>query len=180
VKVRKKRAGEKSAAQLAHDAEELMTFHVDEYTSHDKVLEFTNQGKNVVVLYFATWMDDVDDVLKKWKEIALEFRFVTSIKIYQTDAVKNPTENIHVYPTIMLYTPLSHGQHTFKGKELHVENIGLWIREHAEKPPEEEELRKAALAGKTGTKNKGGAFEGYTEQNEAAEAAHSLIYKDDL
>jgi len=177
----KKRAGEKSAAQIAHDAEELLTFKVEEIESHDKILEFSNLGKNVVVLSYATWMDDEEEVLKKWKEIALEFRFVTSIKIFQTNGEKNPTENIHVYPTIMLYTPLSHGQHTFKGKELHVDNIGLWIREHAEKPPEEEELRKAALAGKTTFKsNKGGAFEGYTEKADSAEAGHSLIYKDDL
>jgi hypothetical protein len=45
-------------------------------------------------------MEDKQEVLAKWKEIALEFRFVTAINILQTDGAKNKNWGITLFPTI--------------------------------------------------------------------------------
>jgi hypothetical protein len=45
-------------------------------------------------------MDDKVEVLAKWKEIALEFRFVTAVKILQSDGARNKDWNINLFPTI--------------------------------------------------------------------------------
>lgn len=52
-------------------------------------------------------MDDKEEVLQKWKEIALEFRFVTAIKILQTDGDKHKKWGINLFPTIKYVTVTS-------------------------------------------------------------------------
>jgi len=177
---KKKNIDEKSDAQIAHDRDEMHTFSVKEISDENIPEEIINQPKNVVVLFYASWMDDREEVIHKWKEIALEFRFVTAIKILQSDGAKYKKWGVDMFPTIKMFKAHSSGdvpfEVDFKGKDLKIANIATWIRENAVKTKEDEELRKAT----TNPGKKGGAFEGFKIEEKETESQQSLVYHQDL
>jgi len=173
----KEKPDQKNEVQAKVDRAEMAAFTVEELT--DKNFETTvyDPQKNVVVLFYATYLDDKYELLRKWKEIALEFRFVKSVNVVQMKADQQKIAEISMFPTIRMYTTKSQkGSEslTFKGKDITIRNLIEWISVSAEKS--DEDSRRAVNA-----PNRGGAFDGFNRNEEKVqEAAQSLFYKEDL
>jgi len=177
---KKKNIDEKSDAQKAVDKDELALFSVTEISDDEFESEIIDQTENVVVLLYANWMDDKEELLNKWKEVALEFRFVTAIKILQSDGDRYKKWDVHMFPTIKMFKAHTKGETPseviFKGKDLKITNIASWIRENAVRTKEEEEIRKSG----GNVINKGGSFEGFHSVETETQSQQSLYYHDDL
>jgi len=119
----------------------------------DTYEEVYNTEKNVLVLFYAPWCEHSQEMFETWERTALEYKFIDSLKVYQMDAHKAQKPGLSVFPTVKLFPSGPNNKEEFgqgiqfKGKEMTVKNIAVFVAENAKRTPQEEEILKRASEG---------------------------------
>jgi len=138
---------------------------------------------NALVLFYAPWCEHSQELFATWETLANEYKFITSVKIYQMDVEKHKSPGIAIYPTIRLYPAGNQAQHpdgiTFKGKETTAHNLKKFIQDHAVKSTAEQAIQQKLILAKMA------GYEQPHRQIQDHELPHpetgrSLIYKEEL
>jgi protein disulfide-isomerase A6 len=109
--------------------------------------------KNYLVLFYAPWCEHSQEMFETWEKVAIEYKFIDSVKVYQMDAHEAKKPGLSIFPTIKLFPAGSDAKDLypqgipFKGKETNIKNIAGFVAENAKRTPKEEEILKRVSEG---------------------------------
>jgi len=140
---------------------------------------------NALALFYAPWCEHSQELFATWEVLANDYKFITSVKIYQMDVEKHKSPGIGIYHTIRLYPAGDQSKHpdgiTFKGKETTAHNVKKFIQDHAVKSASELVIHQKVIAAKTaGAGNEQAHHKIQDHELPHPETGRSLIYKEEL
>eukprot|EP01128_Nolandella_sp_AFSM9_P000820 TRINITY_DN10944_c0_g1_i1.p1 TRINITY_DN10944_c0_g1~~TRINITY_DN10944_c0_g1_i1.p1 ORF type:complete len:474 (+),score=117.68 TRINITY_DN10944_c0_g1_i1:16-1437(+) len=114
---------------------------VEEITDDNFNAVVGDTSKNIAVLYYADWDPHSQELFPAWSRLAAEYASVDVVRVVQMDATKHESDNIEIYPTIMLYPegrPVADEGVRFKGKEKTLKALKEFINSQSEKSDNDE------------------------------------------